>query len=296
MLENQDMSAPIKLAEGYNPFSDEDVVPQVQPQVEVAPTANEQQIVDNAPNTSPDAIVSENQQQTDYSTFNPDSFIKERFGFDTVDEAETEFLRLIEEREQAPEFDFSDDVSRTLFDAIREGKTDDVYQILNEQKRIDKLTNSELTTEIAAEIVKTNIQNKFKDLSADEVDLLFYDQFFVPLKPEQGYDETDEDYSEKLRTWQAQADYTEKRLMIEAKVLRPEIAKLRSEINLPDIYNEAGREAQYQEEFEYLQQARSIYERTLDSEFQSFNGFNVSVKDDDVEKLCFTNDKFQRWE
>ena len=40
-------------------------------------------------------------------------------------------------------------------------------------------------------------------------------------------------------------------------------------INLPDIYNEAGREAQYQEEFEYLQQARSIYERTLDSEFQS---------------------------
>jgi hypothetical protein len=284
MLENQDMSAPIKLAEGYNPFSDEDVVPQVQPQVEVAPTANDQQIVDNSPNTSPDSIVSDNQQtQTDYSTFNPDSFIKERFGFDTVDEAEQEFMRLIEEREQAPDFDFSDDVSRTLFDAIREGKTDDVYQILNEQKRIDKLTSSELTTEIAAEIVKTNIQNKFKDLSADEVDLLFYDQFFVPLKPEQGYDETDEDYAGKLNAWQAQVDYTEKRLMIEAKVLRPEIAKLKSEIKLPDIYNEAGREAQYQEEFEYLQQARSVYEKTLDSEFQSFNGFNVSVKDDDVE-------------
>jgi hypothetical protein len=284
MLENQDMSAPIKLAEGYNPFSDEDVVPQVQPQVEVAPTANDQQIVDNSPNTSPDSIVSDNQQtQTDYSTFNPDSFIKERFGFDTVDEAEQEFMRLIEEREQAPDFDFSDDVSRTLFDAIKEGKTDDVYQILNEQKRIDKLTSSELTTEIAAEIVKTNIQNKFKDLSADEVDLLFYDQFFVPLKPEQGYDETDEDYAGKLNAWQAQVDYTEKRLMIEAKVLRPEIAKLKSEIKLPDIYNEAGREAQYQEEFEYLQQARSVYEKTLDSEFQSFNGFNVSVKDDDVE-------------
>lgn len=285
MLENQDMSAPVKLAEGYNPFSDEDVVPQVQPQVEVAPTANEQQNVDNTPNTSADPIVSENQQTqvSEPSTFNPDSFIKERFGFDTVDEAEQEFLRLIEEREQAPSFDFSDDVSRTLFDAIREGKTDDVYQILNEQKRLEKLTSSELTTEIAAEIVKTNIQNKFKDLSADEVDLLFYDQFFVPLKPEQGYDETDEDYAVKLNAWQAQADYTEKRLMIEAKVLRPEIAKLKSEIKLPDIYNEAGREAQYQEEFEYLQQARSVYERTLDSEFQSFNGFNVSVKDDDVE-------------
>ena len=116
MLENQDMSAPIKLAEGYNPFSDEGVVPQVQPQVEVAPTANEQQIVDNSPNTSPDSIVSDNQQtqQSDYSTFNPDSFIKERFGFDTVDEAEQEFMRLIEEREQAPSFDFSDDVRRGI--------------------------------------------------------------------------------------------------------------------------------------------------------------------------------------
>jgi hypothetical protein len=284
MLENQDMSAPIKLAEGYNPFSDEGVATQVQPQVEVAPTANEEQNFYNAPSTSSDAIASENQQtQQDYSTFNPDSFIKERFGFDTVDEAEKEFIRLIEEREESPQFDFSNDVSRTLFDAIREGKSDDVYQILNEQKRIDKLTNSELTTDIAAEIVKTNIQNKFKDLSPDEVDLLFYDQFFVPLKPEQGYDETDEEYGVKLNSWKVQADYTEKRLMIEAKVLRPEIAKLKSEITLPDIYNEAGREAQYQEEFEYLQQARSVYERTLDSEFQSFNGFNVSVKDNDVE-------------
>ena len=278
------MSAPIKLAEGYNPFSDEGVATQVQPQVEVTPTANEEQNFYNAPSTSSDAIASENQQtQQDYSTFNPDSFIKERFGFDTVDEAEKEFIRLIEEREESPQFDFSNDVSRTLFDAIREGKSDDVYQILNEQKRIDKLTNSELTTDIAAEIVKTNIQNKFKDLSPDEVDLLFYDQFFVPLKPEQGYDETDEEYGVKLNSWKVQADYTEKRLMIEAKVLRPEIAKLKSEITLPDIYNEAGREAQYQEEFEYLQQARSVYERTLDSEFQSFNGFNVSVKDNDVE-------------
>jgi hypothetical protein len=71
--------------------------------------------------------------------------------------------------------------------------------------------------------------------------------------------------------------------MIEAKVLKPEIEKLRSEITLPDIYNESAREAQSQEEFEIMQEARSIYERTLDSEFQSFNGFNVSVKDEDVE-------------
>ena len=277
MLENQDMSAPITLAEGYNPFSDENA-PQAQQQVEVAPTATnepdkEQQLVQTVQNEEP------KQEQTSSQSFDPNQFVKERFGYETVEEAENEFKKLKEK----PSFEFKDDVSKTLFDAIKEGKADDVYEVLNQQKRLEKLTNSELNSEIAAEIVKTNIKNKHKSLSDEDVELLFYDQFFVPLKPEQGYDESDEDYAAKVNQWQSQVDYTERRLMIEAKVLKPEIEKLRSEITLPDIYNESGRQAESQAEFEVMQEARSIYERTLDSDFQSFNGFNVSVKDEDVE-------------
>jgi hypothetical protein len=277
MLENQDMSAPISLAEGYNPFSDE-AAPQVQQQVEVAPTAT------NEPNIEQEsAQVNQENQNSAPSSFDPNSYFKEKFGFDTVDEAEQAFSRLIEENQRTTQFEFKDDVSKTLFDAIKEGKADDVYEVLNQQKRLEKLTTSELNAEIAAEIVKTNIKNKHKSLSDEDVELLFYDQFFVPLKPEQGYDESDDDYAAKVNQWQSQVDYTERRLMIEAKVLKPEIEKLRSEITLPDIYNESGRQAESQAEFEIMQEARSIYERTLDSDFQSFNGFNVSVKDEDVE-------------
>jgi hypothetical protein len=277
MLENQDMSAPISLAEGYNPFSDE-AAPQVQQQVEVAPTAtnepnNEQQSDQVIQNDEP------RQEQTSSQSFDPNQFVKERFGYETVEEAENEFKKLKEKNS----FEFKDDISKTLFDAIKEGKADDVYEVLNQQKRLEKLTTSELNAEIAAEIVKTNIKNKHKSLSDEDVELLFYDQFFVPLKPEQGYDESDDDYAAKVNQWQSQVDYTERRLMIEAKVLKPEIEKLRSEITLPDIYNESGRQAESQAEFEVMQEARSIYERTLDSDFQSFNGFNVSVKDEDVE-------------
>jgi hypothetical protein len=276
MLENQDMSAPITLAEGYNPFSDENA-PQTQQQVEVAPTANDE------PNNEQSAQTIQNdepkQEQTSSQSFDPNQFVKERFGYETVEEAENEFRKLKEK----PSFEFKDDVSKTLFDAIKEGKADDVYEVLNQQKRLEKLTTSELNAEIAAEIVKTNIKNKHKGLSNEDVELLFYDQFFVPLKPEQGYDESDDDYAAKVSQWQSQVDYTERRLMIEAKVLKPEIEKLRSEITLPDIYNESGRQAESQAEFEIMQEARSIYEKTLDSDFQSFNGFNVSVKDEDVE-------------
>jgi len=274
MPDNTDMSAPITLAEGYNPFSDENA-PQVQQQVEVAPTAPNEPAA--APPPQEETKVQE--QAVSTQSFDSNQFVKERFGYDSVEQAEQEFKKLKEQ----PSFEFKDDVSKSLFDAIKEGKADDVYEILNQQKRLEKLTSSELTPDLAAEIVKTNIKNKYKDLSADDVELLFYDQHFVPLKPEQGYDESDEDYAGKVKTWQSQVDYAERKLMIEAKVIRPELEKLKSEIKLPDIYNEAGREAESQEEFEIMQQARSIYEKTLDSDFQSFNGFNVSVKDEDVE-------------
>jgi hypothetical protein len=275
MPDNTDMSAPITLAEGYNPFSDENA-PQVQQQVEVAPIATNEP-AQAAPPPQEETKVEEQAAST--QSFDSNQFVKERFGYDSVEQAEQEFKKLKEQ----PSFEFKDDVSKSLFDAIKEGKADDVYEILNQQKRLEKLTSSELTPDLAAEIVKTNIKNKYKDLSTDDVELLFYDQHFVPLKPEQGYDESDEDYAGKVKTWQSQVDYAERKLMIEAKVIRPELEKLKSEIKLPDIYNEAGREAESQEEFEIMQQARSIYEKTLDSDFQSFSGFNVSVKDEDVE-------------
>jgi hypothetical protein len=267
-------AAPIELAEGFNPFGDESA-PQVQPKIEESP------ILTNEPQTAPppQEETKVEEQTAPTQSFDTNQFVKERFGYDSVEQAEQEFKKLKEQ----PSFEFKDDISRTLFDAIKEGKADDVYEILNQQKRLEKLTSSELTPDLAAEIVKTNIKNKYKDLTSEDVDLLFYDQYFVPLKPEQGYNESDEDYAGKVKTWQSQVDYADRKLMIEAKVIRPELEKLKSEIKLPDIYNEAGREAESQEEFEIMQQARSIYEKTLDSDFQSFNGFNVSVKDEDVE-------------
>jgi hypothetical protein len=267
-------AAPIELAEGFNPFSD-DNAPKVQPKIEEAP------ILTNEPAQAapPQQEEIKVEEQTPTQSFDPNQFVKERFGYESVEQAEQEFKKLKEK----PSFEFKDDVSKTLFDAIREGKADDVYEVLNQQKRLDRLTTAELNTELAAEIVKTNIKNKHKDLSSEDVDLLFYDQFYVPLKPEQGYDETDEDYAVKVNQWKSQADYIERKLMIEAKVVRPELAKLKSEIVLPDIYNEAEFRAQSQQEEEMMQQARSIYEKTLNSDFQSFNGFNVSVKDADVE-------------
>ena len=268
-------AAPIELAVGFNPFGD-DNAPQVQNKVEEAPILNNEP--QSAPPPQEETKVEE--PSSAHQAFDSNQFLKERFGFESVEQAEEEFKRF---REPKEEFKFQDDMSKTLFDAIKEGKTDDIYEILNQQKKLDKLISNELTPDLAVDIIKTNIQNKYKDLTSDEVDLLFYDQYFVPSKPEQAYDDSDEDYATKVKTWQSQVDYLDKKMMIEAKVIRPELTKLKSELKLPDIYGEAQQEAESREEVEKMQQARSIYEKTLDSDFQSFSGFTVSVKDEDVE-------------
>lgn len=277
------MSAPIELAEGYDPFSEDVYVPPAQPQVEVAPTVNSEEAqpaVQAEPSTE-QQVQPEVQQTQEQQTFDPNQFVRERFGFESVEEAEEQFKRVREQ--QTPEFDFENETSRNLFAAIKEGKTDEIFDILNRQKKLESLTNSEINANIAAEIIKTNIENKYKDLSKEEVDILFYDNYNFPAKPEQSYDETEEDYNARVQNWQSQIEFIEKRMIIDAKVIRPELEKLKSDIKLPDVYGFDQLQAESQEEYENLQQARQIYEQTLNSEFNNFNGFNVSVKDEDVE-------------
>lgn len=277
------MSAPIELAEGYDHFSEDVYVPPAQPQVEVAPTVNSEEAqpaVQAEPSTE-QQVQPEVQQTQEQQTFDPNQFVRERFGFESVEEAEEQFKRVREQ--QTPEFDFENETSRNLFAAIKEGKTDEIFDILNRQKKLESLTNSEINANIAAEIIKTNIENKYKDLSKEEVDILFYDNYNFPAKPEQSYDETEEDYNARVQNWQSQIEFIEKRMIIDAKVIRPELEKLKSDIKLPDVYGFDELQAESQEEYENLQQARQIYEQTLNSEFNNFNGFNVSVKDEDVE-------------
>ena len=121
-------AAPIELAEGFNPFSD-DNAPQVQPKIEEAPILTNEPAQEAAYNQQEETKVEEQTAST--QLFDSNQFVKERFGYDSVEQAEQEFKKLKEQ----PSFEFKDDVSRTLFDAIKEGKADDVYEILNQQKR-----------------------------------------------------------------------------------------------------------------------------------------------------------------
>lgn len=262
------MSEPtITLAEDFNPFDDNAVVPQqVQTQ---EPKAEEPPI---EPKVDEPKIETPEPPKVDYN-----SFVKETFGFDSVEAAKSEFEKL----KSKQEFSFENETSQRLFEAIKEGKEDEVLSVIQQKKTLEKLLNADVTKENALDIVKLNYQTKFGDLTQDEIDLLISDNYKFPDKPVKGEFEEDDEFKVRQSAWESEMDKINRKIVIEAKLAKPELQKLQQEIKLPDLNPQANED--FERDSENLRKAREVYEQTLNSEYQQFDGFKLSVKDGEVE-------------
>ena len=220
--------------------------------------------------------------ETKASNFDANSFVKETFGYESLDEAKAEFEQLKKLKETAPlETNFANEDSKKLYEAWVNGKTDDVLEFLNTQKKLEKLSSADVNANTAEEIIKLSIKQKNANLSDDEVDFVFNEKFSFPDKPKQGADEYDDDYQERLAQWENKVQAVQKKLIIEAKMAQPEISKIKSEIVLPTIQNPNQiSEAQQQEELQQAEAIRKEFEQSLESDYKNFNGFSVSFKDE----------------
>ena len=218
----------------------------------------------------------DSQPQVDYN-----AFVKETFGYESLDEAKAEFEQLKKLKEEAPSQNFANEESKTLYQAWLEGKKDEVLDYLSNQKKIEKLATGEVNANTAEEIVKLTIKQKNKSLTDDEVDFMFNEKFSIPAKPTQRADEYDDDYNARLAEWEEKSQLVQKRLIIEAKMSQPEIEKLKSELVLPNIQSAYQISAeQEQEELRMNEEIRRQFEQSLETEYKSFDGFNVTFKDE----------------
>jgi hypothetical protein len=168
---------------------------------------------------------------------------------------------------------------------LQEGKEDDLYSFLENKKKIDRLTSTDLNNTTAAEIIKLNMAQKYKDLTRDEIEYKFNKQFGIPNRPVQKDIETDEEYQDRLSNWESRARDVETELMIEAKLAKPELERFKSELVLPDIQFESQNQAQGPTQEELDAQVAMIdgFKKNVESALKSFDGFSVSVKDEEVE-------------
>lgn len=256
-----------------NPFDEKswaEEQPTIQEQVQ-EPTAQVQE-------TTQAAEVQTSTEATEEKTVDFNSFVKNEFGFETIDEAK-EFFQTAKEKTEQPSLKFENEDSEKFFNLLKEGKKDEVYEFLAQQKRIEKLSGAEVNIKTAEEIIKLSIQSKNPNLSDDEIDFVFQEKFDIPAKPVKEFEEDDEEFQQRLNQWESKVSAVEKKMVIEAKMAQPEIAQLKKNLVLPDIQPAQSSEAT-QEDLQLVQELREQFEQTLESDYKNFGGFNVTFKDE----------------
>jgi len=236
----------------------------------------------DAPNLQTTEQVAEKKEEEEIVDAN--TYLEKELGFKDWASAKSEIDELRKLKDAAPkDLEFANETSKKFFEYVKDGKEDELFTFLNEKKRVERLTASEVNEGTATEIIKFGMQQKYKDLTPEEIDYKYNKQFALPAEPSQTFEETDDEFAERKTKWESDLSDAKKELLIEAKLLKPELDKYKSELVLPNISQKAETSVEpTQEELEAGKKFVANYLQNVDSSINSFEGFNMEYKDEDV--------------
>ncbi len=173
---------------------------------------------------------------------------------------------------------FANDESEKVFNLLKEGKLDEVFTVISEQKKLasaDKLP--------PADVIKLNLQYQNKDFTPQEIQELFEDTYVMPEKPIQSITEEDDDFKAREDKYKSQVERLEKRIARDAKPAASELLKLSKEIVLPDIQRQVPvNNEPTQEELDALKTQAQEFLKSVDDATNALNGYQVTFKDEEV--------------
>lgn len=212
------------------------------------------------------------------------TYLEKELGFKDWESAKAEIDELRKSKNAAPkEFEFANETSKAFFDYVKEGKEDELYTFLNEKKKVERLVSGDVNENTAAEIIKFGMQQKYKDLTPEEIDYKYNKQFALPPEPTQTFEETDDEFAERKNEWSEKLSDAKKELMIEAKLIKPELDKYKAELVLPNISQKAEvNNEPTQEELAAGKKFSENYLQNVETFMKSFDGFSMEYKDEDV--------------
>lgn len=203
-----------------------------------------------------------------------------------------------EERQPAQEaetfnFEWDNDVARNIYESLVSGDISDVADTLYEQKVLSGLDKMD-----ESDILKLKLAYDYPDLTPQEVEEEFQSKYGI----EKDFDEslmTEEEISAKRKQIEKQEKAIARELKKDVREAKDYLQTLRQDISFPDILSQVQKNPQTNvnpEEFvnQYLttqqeeqakayQQAREMFEKSIDDGLKSFEGFNVNYKDEDVQ-------------
>lgn len=214
----------------------------------------------------------------------PNAYLKNKWGWENEEQADNEIKQLREKAEKA--FEYKNEESKKIAEYINEGKLDELYQVLDTKRKVQKLSTADLSDKnVAAELVKFGIQRENPNLSLDEVDFVFNEKYSIPSKPSKDDFIDEDEYNIKLNAWQTQVSNIEKRMIIDAKMAQPKIAQMDTELVIPNINKEGQTQSNQPspEELEEFERAKTSFLQLAKQTVEGFNGFSTQVKDKDVD-------------
>src|SRR5574342_578962 len=241
------------------------------PVIQEAPEVKEETIPATPPvETQPAAP----ETSSDEEVIDSDIYLEQNFGWKNTSDGIKELTELRKLTQ------FSNEDSKKLYEAIAGGKEEEVYALQHKKRELSQLDQLK-----AEEVIRMNIRYNNPHYKSADVEDVFEDQYSKPAKPIQSEDEEDVDYSVRVQKWQQQVDKIDRKIERDAFAAKEHLAKYKNELVLPDIPKQeqvqnTGIDPEVLEQFK--QYRESVLQKLPDS-IKSFDGFNVTYKDKEVE-------------
>lgn len=246
----------------------------------IAPVKQEEQV-----------IQQEQQQAIEQPSFQFETF-KEKFGFEKPEDIITEIeqLRVLKQKPPVADIEFADAKSENIFKALQGGKMDEVYNFLDEQRKLDRFTTGEVTEDSAAEIIKLGMALKYKDLTPAEINYKFNKQFQIPKEPVMTDMDDEDEFKLKHSDWKEQVNSVKMDMMIEAKFAKPELEAAKSKLTLPSI--EQAVDPDYQNYLQFQKELEDVQKQdaAINEAIKTFTTKQLETKlnfKDEANKIDF---------
>jgi len=198
------------------------------PQQEVAAINGEQPAATEvAPNMPPSVVYEDTTPAVNY--------LKE-LGYDNLETAKAEIqaLRQLKDNPPASAFKFENEESEKLARAISTNPKE-AFKILQKQERIESLIAMDVNKDNAAEIIKFGIELANPDLSPEEIEFQYKQDYTASKEPVQKATEDDEEFAERHGEWKEKAEAIEMKRTIAAKMAKPQLAAAKQKIDISSI-------------------------------------------------------------
>jgi hypothetical protein len=196
------------------------------------------------------------------------------------------------QEEQRPIFEWKDDFSKTIYDKLVNKDVSELADMLYEQKVL-----SSLDTMSDDDVIKLQMAYEYPDLTVDEIE----EEFNSKYKVDTDIDEdmlTEDEIQSKRKQLDKQQKAINREMKKSVREAKQSLQEMKQDIDFPDILSQmqsannapVSEDAisqyltkQQSEQQEAYAQARKVYESSIQDGLNSFDGFSVNYKDEDVQ-------------